>query len=481
MARTRKKKKSKQQQKQRSPVAFLRNQARNLPLHESFIDADWQTRKQANVVVVRQHRSGNFTYGKFGVDLACLGVIAASWQYNQPPTAYEQFKTECLAAGMEVCPYPLAHNVVHGAVEFAEEFGFAPHQEFRTATGILEVDDERVELVEIEFGEDGVPHLTIPKGEFCFTEIQQLDKHLGRGNYHLTAESGGLENILFLLEQREKVVPRISRSGIQDPNDWGEERWLDFIHHSDQYTFPTQARAFDMIYSLHKRWGRAVFQTWIDAEPTYYSEGVSWIEIPEHPLYQELTEQDLGKLETLEDIIREGGDYKSELDELLETFSSDPFTLQMLLSLFWGSKNLEETERILHLALDNFPDFLPNRFRMASFLIAQGDPEAGLTFLKGSFDLADHAPGRSEFLTLEVVALLDAAIRYHNAKGEMEQASMYFHWLWGTYPNHPVNWDGIIEFIEQRSKVLYSRQSEDQDFLPDLVHRIVASSATAIN
>ena len=64
---------------------------------------------------------------------------------------------ECLSKTnkLEECSYEEAHNIVYGAVDFAEEIDIAPDDSFKLTKYILEEDTEDVPLIEYEFGKDG--------------------------------------------------------------------------------------------------------------------------------------------------------------------------------------------------------------------------------------------------------------------------------------------------------------------------------------
>ena len=77
------------------------------------------------------------------------------WNFNQ-----EQYVlNDILSRGdFEELEYNLAHNIIFGALEFASENNFKPHRDFEKFTKyILEIDDNRMPFIDIEFGKDGKP------------------------------------------------------------------------------------------------------------------------------------------------------------------------------------------------------------------------------------------------------------------------------------------------------------------------------------
>ena len=84
----------------------------------------------------------------------------------------------------EECEYHLVHNVIHAGLEFAEDYGFAPHKNFKTAQFILDEDTDDIPVMEIPLGDDGIPVLEVPYGESCQHEMTILDK-TADGDYHI--------------------------------------------------------------------------------------------------------------------------------------------------------------------------------------------------------------------------------------------------------------------------------------------------------
>jgi hypothetical protein len=76
-----KKNQSKQVQ-QLSPENYIRQKARNLPVFECLVNADWKVSKMASVSIARKHTNDNITAGLYLVDLNCLGVKDAHYLFN---------------------------------------------------------------------------------------------------------------------------------------------------------------------------------------------------------------------------------------------------------------------------------------------------------------------------------------------------------------------------------------------------------------
>ena len=145
-----------------SPEKYIRSRARNLAIGNCYINENWKEAGEAFITVTRRHVKGNVTFGIFLVDLYCMGVKDAGYRFNQTPGELDEFIGKLGTnsnSGMRMieAEYVLVHNIIYGAVEFADENGIPPHKDFQTAKYLLEEDDERVPLIDIEFGHNGEP------------------------------------------------------------------------------------------------------------------------------------------------------------------------------------------------------------------------------------------------------------------------------------------------------------------------------------
>ena len=78
------------------------------------------------ILVTRTHPNGNLTIAGFVVDLFCLGVKDAFWRFNQHPLDFKNLLEKQLKEINDEDPlvevdYNLVHNVIYGAIEFAQE------------------------------------------------------------------------------------------------------------------------------------------------------------------------------------------------------------------------------------------------------------------------------------------------------------------------------------------------------------------------
>ena len=180
-------------QHQLSPEKYIKTKARTLPIHECLINEDWQESKLASIFISRRQPSGNFIVGLYLIDLKCLGVKDTFYFFNQTSFKYDEL-VERQKESYEVikCAYDLAHNIIFAGLEFALEYDILPEKGFGTTKYILEDDeDESVPLMDIECGQDGMPHLFL-----MYDQVQKYNNVLvklrhypGDGNFLYTIES----------------------------------------------------------------------------------------------------------------------------------------------------------------------------------------------------------------------------------------------------------------------------------------------------
>lgn len=179
MAKKKSKKKA-QPQVSPSPARFMREKARKLPLGKCYVNSDWREAGMADVAVTRVRPSGNIVMGLFLVDTFCLGVKAALYRTNMTDYEFDDFLQQYGSRfDIEEISYEEAHNIIYGAISFAEEAGIEPCKDFDTASYILEEDTEDVPLIEYEFGRDGKHFLIVGPNGIERMYIPMLQERLG--------------------------------------------------------------------------------------------------------------------------------------------------------------------------------------------------------------------------------------------------------------------------------------------------------------
>ena len=141
-----KKKKPAKPQPQMSPTKYITSgRARLLPIDECWISPDWKEAGLLTIVVARKHNTGNFTFGVYLLDRYCLGLKNTYALFSKKAFEYEEILDQMFeghGGDKEPIDYVLAHNMIYGAIAYAEDLGFKPEKDWAMSQFILEEDTE---------------------------------------------------------------------------------------------------------------------------------------------------------------------------------------------------------------------------------------------------------------------------------------------------------------------------------------------------
>ena len=166
---------------------FLAGRPRTLEIYECLINADWQDKGLATILISRKHKTGNITFSSFIVDIFCLGMKDANSAFNRFEEEYEDYKGKMFNNFMNdemPISYDLAHNIIFGAIEYAKNLGFVPHKDWEFSQFMLEPKSSPiVEKIDVEFGKDGKPFFISGPYDKVDSVIHKLEKAVGTGNF----------------------------------------------------------------------------------------------------------------------------------------------------------------------------------------------------------------------------------------------------------------------------------------------------------
>ncbi len=179
------------QQVKLSPKAYIKKVARKLPV-ECKIISGWEERGNTQVMVMRKRTNGQMIIGFYMVDSWCLGLKDTFYRHDIDSEEFEEMMSsfeQQFAHGEEElidCDPQLAFNLIYGAIEYAEDLGFAPPQDFAITEYILDDIDE-IEYMDIEFGKDGKPFYSSGPNDNVGRVLKTLNDKVGEGNYDFMA------------------------------------------------------------------------------------------------------------------------------------------------------------------------------------------------------------------------------------------------------------------------------------------------------
>lgn len=166
-----------------NPQKYFKERVRQLPLEKCWVGEDPEDPTGLKVAVVtRRMPSGQLAVGYFMLDMHCLGVKDASYRVKMPDSELKEL-IDTFPLPFEEADYNYVHNLILGAVEYAEELGIEPHRDFDTAQYILAEDTDDIPMMDIEYGRNGRPCLWIGPDKKESKYIGVLEKNVGPGNF----------------------------------------------------------------------------------------------------------------------------------------------------------------------------------------------------------------------------------------------------------------------------------------------------------
>ena len=139
-----------------SPEKFLKTRVRTLKIGRCYRSSHIFDIGKGYVIVTRLHTGGNMSFAFYLIDTYCTGVRDSLYKTRvDPEEVYYILETLSELDELEECSYEEAHNIIYGAVDFAEEIDIEPDDTFKLTKYMLEEDTEDIPLIEYEFGQDG--------------------------------------------------------------------------------------------------------------------------------------------------------------------------------------------------------------------------------------------------------------------------------------------------------------------------------------
>jgi hypothetical protein len=173
-----------QQQQQLSPVKYIISKGPLLPFHECFINEGWAEKGMAIVTISKKMPSGKFIIGLYMVDMYCLGLKDTFFKFSVDDINYASFLEELDQNHPLVkSEINLVHNLIFGAIDYAEDLGFTPNKDFKITEHLLNTELIDDGINEIEFGKDGKPLFIAGPHDNTNRIIGILEKSVGEGNY----------------------------------------------------------------------------------------------------------------------------------------------------------------------------------------------------------------------------------------------------------------------------------------------------------
>ncbi len=162
--------------------------AREYPIFGCWLMKGWQNNGLTPVVVAREQKDGRVLCGSYLIDLYCLGVKNVTVFTNLSQAALQRKLTKMCQGEPEPCSVELAHEIIYGAIEFAQKYEFEPHPDFTLmlADQILDPPEAHPRQGNVKFGYEGKPfYVSGPYDDERKIDLimRTLKRTAGEGNY----------------------------------------------------------------------------------------------------------------------------------------------------------------------------------------------------------------------------------------------------------------------------------------------------------
>lgn len=395
-----------------SPKKYIQTKGRSLPIHECLINPDWQESGMATILISRQQPGGKLLGGVYLTDIFCLGLKNTLYFFNETPDDYEEELKDTFFSGQsyEPCDYVLAHNIIYGAIAYAQELGFGPNKDFAMSRFILEEDDESIELMELEFGKDGQPCYIIGPYDNVGLTIGKLKAAVGEGNFTVISPADDLYD--------------------EDDDDgyFDEEEEDDF---ADAEEVPGDI-PLGMIPNL-------VLPAGVDPQNLQLINYDISFEPMHDERYIHYYEQLGDRMEKLyEQAAKEPKKAAPRLEELILQYPEFPVLQNYLAVAYMNSGREQEAEQLIEQSYQNFPDYLFARLNYARLCLENGNLDRVAEILDNKFEIKLLYPERDTFHFSEVINFYSVAGKYFFEKGEIDRAQTYLDMMKKIDPEHPM-------------------------------------------
>ncbi|MDB4905071.1 MAG: hypothetical protein JWQ63_4352 [Mucilaginibacter sp.] len=357
------------------------------------------------------------------IDLYCLGLKDTHFEFNTLPGYYDYSKGEY---GLVTCEYALAHNIIYGAVAFAEEYGFKPHKDWAVTQFILEEDDDRVELMEIEFGVQGMPCF-IPGPNDDEAKIKRITTALEH-----TAGPGNFEVLDPLDDEFDKDGDEFDNDSDEDDDfdadEFDEDSFVEGIAEMQQ---ESNAEFRQILKKINKVYDELVRRPETKEIIRNSSIGKAY-KVTEGVVRNEYTTFDNDEQEEeynrLKHLVIDGDDDELAIKSIkaaIKKYSGKPAFYDLLIPVYYFSKQHDKHNELIIDMYNRFPDSLYSKIGYATLLTDNGQTEDALKIFNGQPGLNYLYPDRKTFYITEAADYYACMCRVFIALGNIDSADLY--------------------------------------------------------
>lgn len=168
---------------------------RSWPIHECWMPAELWGNGIGQIIVSRKNGLGDVAVGIYLIDTFCLGVKDCFVRLGNLHD-YQNIlaRVEETCGELKLIEPSYANTLIHKAIDFAQQFGLKPHQDFVKAKNLLK--NIPIDVTqEFPFGKDGKPWYVQGPNE-SHTDVKRilrtLELNMDKENYNFLIEAPDL-------------------------------------------------------------------------------------------------------------------------------------------------------------------------------------------------------------------------------------------------------------------------------------------------
>ena len=159
--------------------------AREYPVQDCMINADWRERGLAQILISRRQPNGRYLFAVYLVDVYCLGLKNTFYNANFLESEFRTNVRERLTRETGLAPgdMDLALTIIYGGIDYAAQFGFKPQEDFDVSQCVLDPKDSFTPRDDVTFGKDGRPFFVSGPDDNVARIVAQLRATAGDDNF----------------------------------------------------------------------------------------------------------------------------------------------------------------------------------------------------------------------------------------------------------------------------------------------------------
>ncbi|TAE72148.1 MAG: hypothetical protein EAZ85_10035 [Bacteroidetes bacterium] len=181
------KKKKKKLQPNISPLAYIKTKLKDLEMECFRSIKNEMDSGLVSIMVSRKMPSGKYCVAFYLLDTFCLGLKQTMYQFAITKDELEDFAEKIFAShevGYVRISNEDAHNLIYGAIDYADELGFKPDKDFEITEFFLDQDLITDGIDDIEFGKGGMPFYCAGPYDNSSVIVDKLTRKLGKDNFN---------------------------------------------------------------------------------------------------------------------------------------------------------------------------------------------------------------------------------------------------------------------------------------------------------